>query len=109
MAEQPSSDEIFRRLEQLKANIEALRSEGEKYRMIASVLAAPLNGHLGSHKAGYDQKYADPNVTDTKTLSERILSIHGEHFDLHMNQARHLTGLQREAFMKELEDLRRQQ
>lgn len=106
MAEQPTSDELFARLDALKTEIEAIRNEADRFRKVAQVLENPLRGGLGRFNPGYAEVTADPNLPNTEQLGERLRNVQGEHFDLLTNQARNLKGTLKDTFLKELHTLK---
>lgn len=106
MSEQPTSDQLFQRLDNLKRDIESIKREAPKFSHIAAVLSDPLHGALGETVSGYGEHRADPEIPDLRALSERILAAQKEHFDLSFNQSRNLQGTLKDTFAAELQKLK---
>ena len=102
-----SAEQLFKRLDQLKQEILALRNESSHFTRIAQSLRNPLSWRIGGESVvGFGNNVADINLPDIRDLSDRVKVVHREHHDLTVNASVHLEGTAKKFYLQELDEVR---
>ncbi len=108
MGAESNAEQLFRRLDQLKAEKGTLGIQARHFIQVAQSLKDPLNWRIGGESViGYGNNVADVNLPDVLDLADRVQRVQREHHDLTVNASVHLEGTAKKFFLQELEGMRR--
>ena len=100
--------QLFKRLSQLKKDIEALYSQASPFVQVSQALKDPLSYQIGGESVmGYGKVMVDPQLPDINDLAIEMKRLQQEHHDITILVRVSLEDSEKNYIMQELESVRR--